>query len=67
MALYQKIKIFTIEHPELLELRVNEWLEVQQEVNKHFEVLTTEITSVHLYNQQFIICCIRYCFLEAKI
>lgn len=64
---YQKVKIFTIEHPELLELRVNEWLEVQQEVNKHFEVLSTEISSINLYNQQFLICCIRYCFLEDKI
>jgi hypothetical protein len=36
MAVFQKVKIFTIEHPELLELRVNEWLEVQHDVNKHF-------------------------------
>jgi hypothetical protein len=66
MAL-QKIKIITTEHPEILELRVNEWLETMQEVNKLFEVVTTDITTLRLYNAEYITCCIRYSIIEKQI
>lgn len=65
MAL-QKIKIITAEHPDILEVRVNEWLETMQEVNKNFDIKNIETTTLQLYNQDFLTCCIRYEFLEAK-
>jgi hypothetical protein len=65
MAL-QKIKIITAEHPDILELRVNEWLETMQEVNKLFEVVNTSITTLRLYNAEYINCCIRYSIIEKQ-
>ena len=66
MAL-QKIKIITAEHPDILEIRVNEWLETMQEVNKLFEVATSDITTLRLYNAEYIACCIRYSIIEKQI
>ena len=65
MAL-QKIKIITAEHPDILEFRVNEWLETMQEVNKLFEVATSDITTLRLYNAEYITCCIRYSIIEKQ-
>jgi hypothetical protein len=66
MAL-QKIKIITAEHPDILELQVNKWLETMQEVNKLFEVVNTSITTLRLYQAEYITCCIRYCIIEKQI
>ena len=66
MAL-QKIKIITAEHPDILEIRVNEWLETMQEVNKLIEVATSDITTLRLYNAEYIACCIRYSIIEKQL
>lgn len=64
---FQKIKIITAEHPDILEVRVNEWLETMQEVNKLFEVIDTNITTLRLYNAEYISCCIRYSIIEKQL
>jgi hypothetical protein len=64
---FQKIKIITAEHPDILEVRVNEWLETMQEVNNLFEVVTTNITTLRLYNAEYITCCIRYSIIEKHL
>ena len=66
MAL-QKIKLITAEHPDILEVRVNEWFETMQEVNKLFEVVTSNITTLKLYNHEYITCCIRYSIIEKQL
>lgn len=64
---FQKIKIITAEHPDILEVRVNEWLETMQEVNNLFKVIDTNITTLRLYNVEYITCCIRYSLIEKEL
>jgi len=58
--LLQKIKIILAEHPEILETRVNEFLETMISVNDSFIVLDTQINTVLIYSQQFTSFTIRY-------
>jgi hypothetical protein len=58
--LLQKIKIILAEHPEILETRVNEFIENSLSVNDSFFVIDTQINTVVIYSQQFTSITIRY-------
>ena len=56
----QKIKIITAEHPDILESKVNEWIETMESVNDFFFIIDTNIANIVLYGQQYISIVLRY-------
>lgn len=56
----QKIKIITADHPDILESRVNEWIETMENVNDLFFIIDTNISTIILYSQQYISIALRY-------
>jgi hypothetical protein len=56
----QKIKIITAEHPDILESRVNEWIETMESVNDSFYIIDANISTITLYSQQYLSISLRY-------
>jgi hypothetical protein len=56
----QKIKIITADHPDILEDKINLWIETMESVNDSFFIIDANISTIILYSQQYISIALRY-------